>query len=73
MKRNMVKLVIISAFIAVFSVGCAFSQKLPSVTLGGAANKESVLDASAGKSGVSVTAPLVNVDVPFPTLKGTEE
>lgn len=73
MKRNMVKLVIISAFIAVFSVGCAFSQKLPSVTLGGAANKKSVLDASAGKSGVSVTAPLVNVDVPFPTLKGTEE
>jgi len=40
---------------------------LPSI--GGAANKESVLDAELGKSGVSLTAPLVNVDVPFPTAE----
>ncbi len=73
MNSNTIKLVAMGAFIAVFSVGCAFSQKLPSVTIGGAANKNAVLGATAGKSGVSVTAPLVNVDVPFPTLKGTEE
>ena len=73
MNSNIIKLVATGAFIAVFSVGCAFSQKLPSVTVGGAANKDAVLDATAGKSGVSVTAPLVNVSVPFPTLKGTEE
>jgi hypothetical protein len=73
MNSNIIKLVAIGAFITVFSVGCAFSQKLPSVTVGGAANKDSVLDASASKAGVSVTAPLVNVSVPFPTLKGTEE
>ncbi len=73
MNSNIIKLVAIGAFISVFSVGCAFSQKLPSVTVGGAANKDAVLDANAGKSGVSVTAPLVNVNVPFPTLKGTEE
>ena len=73
MNSNIIKLVATGAFIAVFSVGCAFSQKLPSVTVGGAANKDAVLDAAAGKSGVSVTAPLVNVSVPFPTLKGTEE
>ena len=73
MNSNIIKLVATGAFIAVFSVGCAFSQKLPSVSVGGAANKDAVLDATAGKSGVSVTAPLVNVSVPFPTLKGTEE
>ena len=73
MNSNIIKLVTMGAFIAVFSVGCAFSQKLPSVTLGGAANKDAVLDASAGKSGVSVTAPLVNVSVHFPTLKAEEE
>ena len=73
MNSNIIKLVATGAFIAVFSVGCAFSQKLPSVTVGGAANKDAVLDATAGKSGVSVTAPLVNVNVPFPTLKGDGE
>ena len=69
MNSNIIKLVTMSAFIAVFSVGCAFSQKLPSVTLGGAANKDAILGAKADKTGVSVTAPLVNVDVPFPTVK----
>ena len=73
MNSNIIKLVAMAAFIAVFSVGCALTQKLPSVTVGGAANKESVLDASASKAGVSITAPLVNVNVPFPSLKAEEE
>ncbi|MBC8395331.1 MAG: hypothetical protein H8E05_01425 [Bacteroidetes bacterium] len=73
MNSNIIKLVSMGAFIAVFSVGCAFSQKLPSVTVGGAANKDSVLGASLGKAGVSVTAPLVNVNVPFPTAKATKK
>ena len=54
-------------------VGCAVTQKLPSLTLGGAANKKAVLDVSAGKSGISVTAPLVNLDVPFPSAKELKE
>ena len=69
----MIKLVSTGAFIAVFSVGCALTQKLPSVTIGGAANKKAVLDASVSKAGVSVTAPLVSVDVPFPSAKAKEE
>jgi len=73
MNSNIIKLVSMGAFIAVLSVGCAISQKLPSVTIGGAANKKSVLDASASKAGVSVTLPLVNVDVPFPALKQVKE
>jgi hypothetical protein len=73
MNSHIIKLVATGAFIAVFSVGCALTQKLPSVTVGGAANKESVLDASVSKAGVSVTAPLVSVDVPFPSAKATEE
>ncbi len=59
--------------LAFFGVGCALTQKLPSVTVGGAANKDAVLDASLGKGGVSVTAPLVNVDVPFPKVTGDSE
>ena len=73
MNSHIIKLVATGAFIAVFSVGCALTQKLPSVTIGGAANKKAVLDASVGKAGVSVTAPLVSVDVPFPSAKAKEE
>jgi len=54
-------------------VGCAVTQKLPSLTLGGAANKKAVLDMSVGKGGLSVTAPLVNLDVPFPGAKELKE
>ena len=50
------------------TIGCACTQKLPSVTLGGAANKNAILGADLSKKGVSVTAPLVNVDVPFPSV-----
>lgn len=65
---------IIGAF-AFTLVGCACTQKFPSVTLGGAANKEATLDASLNKSGLSVTVPLVNLDVPFPSVEtgGDEE
>ena len=67
MKNNIIKVMLIGATATFLGMGCAISSKLPSVTIGGAANKESVLDAEIGKSGVSLTAPLVNVDVPFPT------
>lgn len=53
-------------------VGCACTQKLPSLTIGGAANKKATVDASLGKSGASVTLPLVNLDVPFPSVKKEE-
>ena len=62
-----VKYLVLGAVITTFSVGCALTEKLPSVTVGGAANKDAVLDAKLNKKGVSVTAPLVNVDVPFPS------
>lgn len=73
MKSNIVKLVATATFLAVFAVGCALTQNLPSVTVGGAANKDAVLDASVTKTGLSVTAPLVNVNVPLPSLKKVEE
>lgn len=68
MKNNIIKVMLIGATTAFFGTSCALSGKLPSVTIGGAANKDAVLDANIGKSGVSLTAPLVNVDVPFPTV-----
>lgn len=52
----------------VYSTGCAVTNKLPSVTVGGAANKDAVLDAHLNKDGIGVTAPLINVSVPFPDL-----
>ena len=51
----------------ILGTGCSSTCKLPSLTLGGAANKNALVGASLGKEGVSVPAPLVNVDVPFPT------
>jgi len=53
--------------ILAMNIGCAISSKLPSVTLGGAANTKAVVGASAGKEGLSLTAPLVKVDVPLPS------
>ena len=70
---NVIKLIAITVFACTFAVGCACTQKLPSVTLGGAANTDAVLAANASKEGVSVTLPLVDVNVPFPTVKKTEE
>ncbi len=64
-----IKYLVLGAVIATFSVGCALTSKLPSVTVGGAANKDAVLDAKLNKKGAAVTLPLVNVDVPFPSVK----
>jgi hypothetical protein len=68
---NMKKVLLIGATATFLGMGCALTEKLPSVTVGGAANKNAVLDASVGKEGVSVTAPLVSVSVPFPKLEAT--
>ena len=54
------------------ATGCSTTAKFPSLTLGGAANKDAVLDMSLSKKGFGVTAPLVNVDVPFPSVKAEE-
>ena len=53
--------------ILVMGIGCSATSKLPSVTLGGAANSKALVNASAGKEGLSLTAPLVKVDVPLPS------
>ena len=71
--KTIIKYTIIVATLSCISVGCALTEKLPSVTVGGAANKKAVLDASLGKEGVSITAPLVSVDVPFPSVKTGDE
>ena len=49
----------------VFFTGCAVTNKLPSVTVGGGANKDAVLDAHLNKDGVGITLPLVDVSVTF--------
>ena len=51
----------------ILGTGCSSTCKLPSLTLGGAANKNALVGASLGKKGLNVTAPLVDLDVPFPT------
>jgi hypothetical protein len=68
-----IKLIAIGAFMTAFTMGCALTQKLPSVTVGGAANHKSLLGATASKEAITVTAPLVDINVPLPTLKGNEE
>jgi len=65
--KKLTMLLIIGALF-VFFTGCAVTNKLPSVTVGGAANKDAVLDAHLNKDGIGVTAPLINVSVPFPDL-----
>ena len=70
---KVIKLIAITAFACTFAVGCACTQKLPSVTLGGAANNDAVLAAKASKEEVSLTLPLVDVNVPLPSLKGNSE
>lgn len=66
-----IKLTMIATF-AVLTFGCAINQKLPSVTLGGAANKNAVLGLTVSKEAVGVTAPLVDVKVPLPDLEVDE-
>lgn len=71
--KTIIKYTTIVATLSFIGMGCAWSQKLPSVTVGGAANKDAALDASLSKSGASVTVPLVNVNVPFPSVSKTDE
>jgi hypothetical protein len=65
----------ITGAIFVFFTGCAVTNKLPSVTVGGKANKDAVLDAHLNKDGIGVTVPLIDVSVPFPdlTVAGNEK
>tara|TARA_R110002051_G_scaffold325053_1_gene425482 strand:- start:53 stop:307 length:255 start_codon:yes stop_codon:yes gene_type:complete len=58
---------IVGAFF-VFFTGCAVTNQLPSVTVGGKANKDAVLDAHLNKDGVGLTLPLVDVSIPFPDV-----
>lgn len=58
---------IVGAFF-VFFTGCAVTNKLPSITVGGKANKDAALDAHLNKDGIGLTLPLVNVSVPFPDV-----
>jgi hypothetical protein len=70
---KVIKLIAITAFACTFVVGCACTQKLPSVTLGGAANNDAVLAAKASKEEVSLTLPLVDIRVPLPSVKKNDE
>lgn len=67
MKKTLFRYVVIGT-VLFGTVGCACTQKLPSVTLGGAANKNALLGAEVSKKGLGVTAPLVDIDVPFPSV-----
>ena len=64
-----IKLIIVGAALSFLMVGCAVTQALPSLTVGGAANKKALVGASVNPRGLSLTAPLVNLDVPLPNLK----
>lgn len=66
MKKQIIALT--GAFL-IFGSGCAVTQGLPSVTLGGAANKHSIVGLSVGKEGLALVAPLIAVDVPVPNFK----
>jgi len=66
---KMIKIICIGALLAAYSVGCAVTQNLPSVTLGPKANHDKLLGASVSKDGVAVVAPLVEVGIPAPSLR----
>lgn len=65
----MIKITCIGALLTAYSVGCAVTQNLPSVTVGPKANHTKLLGASVSKDGVAVVAPLIEIGVPSPTLK----
>ena len=67
--KNNIKVITVLALLSIFSVGCALTEKLPSVTVGGKANKDAVLNAKLSKKGASLTLPLIDVDVPLPSIK----
>ena len=55
------------------AVGCEATQQLPSVTIGSKANKDAYLGMSVSKKGLGVTVPLVNVEVPAPSLSKVKD
>ena len=59
---------LIAGALFVLSTGCAVTNKLPSLTGVGKANKDAVLDAHVNKEGVGLTLPLVDLSVPFPKV-----
>jgi hypothetical protein len=61
---KMIKIIILAGVCSTFMVGCAVTQHLPSLTVGGKANSDKLLGASVGKDGLNVTAPLVKLEVP---------
>ena len=67
---HMKKLLAIVVGMLLFGVsGCSSVAKLPSVTVGGKANRDALVGLNVSKKGVSATVPLVNVDVPLPTVE----
>ena len=60
---------IVGACFVVFATGCAGVQKLPSVTIGGGANKHQLVGVNVSSDGIGVVAPLVAVDIPCPKVK----
>jgi len=71
--KNNIKAYALVALLPFLSVGCALTEKLPSVTVGGAANKDAVLEAKMTKKGTSLTLPLIDVDIPFPSVETGED
>ena len=62
-------LAIITIGILLFGVsGCSCLAKLPSVTVGGKANHDPQVGVDLDRSGLDVSVPLVDVNVPFPSL-----
>jgi len=60
---------IVGVCLVVFATGCAGVMKLPSVTIGGDANKHQLVGLNVSKDGIGVVAPLVAVDIPCPKVK----
>ena len=54
-------------------VGCAGTMRLPSVTIGSKANKDAYVGMSCSKKGLGVTVPLVNVEIPAPSLSKVKD
>jgi hypothetical protein len=70
----MKKYILMTGACLVLASGCAVTQKLPTVTVGGKANNDRLLGVGLSKEkGLSVTAPLVDITVPPLGVKLGEE
>lgn len=72
MKKNIINIICIGALLAVSSVGCAVTQQLPSLTIGGKANKHDLVGLSCNKKGLTVVAPLIALEVPLGSVSATK-